>query len=121
MSLALTVQSVNHELRRKKLYLIATASGNYVTGGDTVNLQAITPALGQAADATVGYPGTIKHSEVCNNPDGYTSNLIPGATLATWKLQVFASDGTELAAGAYPAGVIATPFVFSIEGPKGQL
>lgn len=120
MALALTVQAVNHDLRTKKLYLIATPSGNYVTGGDTVNLQAITAALGQA-DATIGYPGKITHYEVCNAPDGYTSNLIPGATLATWKLQIFASDNTELAAGAYPAGIIATPFIFLIEGPKGRI
>ena len=120
MALALTVQTVNHELRTKRLYLIATASGNYVAGGDTVNLQAITPTISQM-DARIGYPGNIKHYEVCNAPDGYTSNLIPGATLATWKLQIFASDGTELAAGAYPALVIATPFIFMVEGPKGQL
>ena len=120
MALALTVQTVHHELRTKRLYLIATASGNYVTGGDTGNLQAITPNISQM-DARIGYPGNIKHSEVCNAPDGYTANLIPGATLATWKLQIFASDGTELAAGAYPALVIATPFIFMVEGPKGQL
>ena len=118
MSLALIVQTVNHELRTTKRYLIATASGNYVAGGDTVNLQAITLSLGQDLDGTIGYPGIIKHSEVCNCPDGYTANLIPGATLSTWKLQIFASDNTELAAGAYPAGIIATPFIFMVESPK---
>ena len=121
MSLALTLQTVNHDLRTKKIYLIATASGNYVAGGDTVNLQAITLHIGQSPSDTIGYPGTIKHSEVCNAPAGYTGILIPGATLATWKLQIWAADGTELAAGAYPALVIATPFIFMIEGPKGQL
>lgn len=121
MSLALTVQSVDHELRKKRLYLIATASGNYVTGGDTVNLNNITIALGQDLDSPIGYPGVISHSEVCNQPDGYTANLIPGATLATWKLQIFSADNTELGAGAYPAGIIATPFIFMMEGAKGKM
>lgn len=120
MAIALSTQTVRHELRIKKLYLLATASGNYVTGGDTVNLQAITPSLG-LADATVGYPGVIKHYEVCNAPSGYTANLIPGSTLATWKLQIFSTSNTELVAGAYPAGIIATPFVIVVEGPKGQI
>jgi hypothetical protein len=120
MSLALTTQTVHTDLRTKRLYLIATPSGNYVTGGDTVNLQAITPALGQL-EGTVGYPGNIKNYSVISAPDGYTANLIKGGTLATWKLQVFSASTAELAAAAYPAGVLAGTFVIEVEGPKGQL
>ena len=120
MALALTVQAVHHVLRTKQLYLIATPSGNYSTGGDTVNLQAITPTIGQM-DAKVGYPGTISESEVSSAPGGYTAVLIKGATLATWKLQIYSAAGAELAAGAYPAAITGGVFILFLEGPKGQL
>jgi hypothetical protein len=120
MAIALSVQTVHHDLRTKRLYLIATPTGNYTTGGDTVNLQAINAALGQA-DATVGYPGNIKNYSVISAPDGYTANLIKGATLATWKLQAFSASTAELAQAAYPAGVLAGTFVILVEGPKGQM
>jgi hypothetical protein len=120
MSLALTTQAVNNDLRSKRLYVIATASGAYTTGGDTVNLSAIKASLGQSG-ATIGYPGKISHAEVTNFPAGYTANLIPGSNLTNWKLQIYTSGGAELAAAAYPAAIIATPFVFEIEGPKGRI
>ena len=120
MALALTVQAVHHQLRTKQLYLIATPTGNYTTGGDTVNLQAITPGLGMA-DSTIGYPGTIKESEVSSTPQGYGALLVPGATLATWKLKIYSVAGTELAAGAYPAAITGGVFVLFLEGVKGQI
>ena len=118
--LALTVQAVQHALRSKQLYLIATPSGNYTTGGDTVNLQAITPSLG-LADATVGYPGVVNECEVSSAPGGYTAILITGATLATWKLKIYSAAGVELAAGAYPAAILAGVFILFLEGPKGRI
>jgi hypothetical protein len=120
MSLALTVQSVHHDLRTKRLYLIATPTGNYPAGGDTVNLQAITPALGQS-DATVGYPGKITNYEVVSAPDGYGALLVKGSTLANWLLQVFSTSNTPIATAAYPAGVLAGVFVIMVEGPKGLI
>lgn len=146
MALALTVQTVHHDLRTKRLYLIATPSGDYTTGGDTVDLQAITPSLGQS-DATIGYPGDIKNYSVVSCPAGYSAKLIKGATLATWLLKVFqvagftpagtnANDGppetftgtavpasplVEIPQAAYPADILADVFVIQVEGPKGQM
>jgi hypothetical protein len=120
MSLALTVQAVHHQLRTKQLYLIATPTGNYVTGGDTVNLQAITPRLGQE-DAQVGFPGIVKESEVSSAPAGYAAVLIPGTTLNNWKLKIYSVAGTELAAAAYPAAILAGVFILFLEGPKGRI
>jgi hypothetical protein len=97
--LALTVQSVNHELRTKRTYVIATPSGSYTPGGDTVNLQAITLALGMSASDAVGYPGVLNSYGLISAPAGYGGLLITGATLSTWGLQVF-----ETAAAA-PMGV----------------
>ena len=102
MSLALTSQTVHHALRTKRLYLIATPSASYVTGGDTVDLTSITQTIGQS-DAQVGYPGNIKNYAVVSAPAGYTAKLIKGATLATWKLKVFQ------VAGGTPAGTNSAP------------
>ena len=102
MSLALTTQTVHHALRTKRLYITATPSGNYVTGGDTVDLTSVTASLGQQ-DATVGWPGNIKNYQVVSAPPGYTAKLIKGATLATWKLKVFQN------AGFTPAGSNSAP------------
>ena len=102
MSLALTTQTVHHTLRTKQLYLIATPTQNYATGGDTVDLTSIAATLGQS-DATVGYPGNIKDYGVISCPAGYSAQLIPGTTLKNWKLKVFQN------AGFTPAGTIAIP------------
>ena len=107
MSLALSTQTVHTDLRTKRLYLIATPSGNYTTGGDTVNLTAITTAIGQSENGTVGYPGNIKDFAVISAPPGYVANLIKGATLATWKLQVFESTA---------AGTVAAPTITTATG-----
>ena len=121
MSIALTVQTVHHELRTKKLYLIATPSNNSVAAGDTVDLTKITNTLGQS-DANIGYPGTITNYEVVSAPDGYTATLVKGATLATWLLIVYSAANTPLPdATPYPAGVTGVPFILMVEGPKGRL
>lgn len=109
MALALTTQTVHTDLRTKRLYLIATPSGNYVTGGDTVDLTSITPALGQQ-NATVGYPGNIKDFAVISAPAGYTASLVKGTTLKNWKLQVLQS------AGGTPAGTISAPTITTLSG-----
>ena len=122
MSLALTVQVAHHTLRSKRVYIIATPSGNSVAAGDTVDLTKITLALGQSQDSAIGYPGNIKNYEVVSCPDGYTATLVKGATLATWLLIVYSAANTPLPdATPYPAGVAGVPFILMVEGPKGQL
>jgi hypothetical protein len=102
MSLALTTQTVVRSLRDKILYIILTPTGAYATGGDTVDLTSIVPALNQT-DATIGYPGNIKSYSVVSAPAGYQAKLIKGTTLKNWKLQVSQQGGGT------PAGTIAIP------------
>lgn len=103
MSTALTSQTVNHELRTKKLYLNAQASGNYTPGGDLLNLQAITLKVGQSADSAIGYPGQISQANVVSAPPGFSATLVKGATLSTWGLQVFETAAAE--PGGVPFGL----------------
>lgn len=121
-----TVKALRH-LRRKELIINITLSGNYVAGGDTVDFTTLTavPGLG---DAQVGFPGNIDLFEVISVPFGYSAVLIKGTALNNWKLKIEQTGAAvnsafaELAAAAYPAGLITPNFVqISISGPKGQI
>lgn len=89
-------------------------------GGDTVNLGAITLAVGQSSADTIGFPGSISNFEVISSPAGYPAMLVQGATLNTWKLRVFSAIDTELATGAYPADILSGVFILMVEGAKGK-
>lgn len=117
MALALTIKKVAKYLRDKELILAAVASGNYVPGGDTVNLTNIlNPNFVEGAN--VGFPGVIEDFSVEQMPAGYGGELIPGATLATWKLKITTTAGTELAAGAYPGAITGDTIYLRFKGPK---
>jgi len=120
MALALTALAVRHDLRTKELILKAVASGNYATGGDTVNLTSILNP-NNITNAVAGYPGRITEPIVKQFAGGYVAELIPGTTLANWKLKIFSAPATELAAGAYPAAITGDFFILGFKGPKGQL
>ena len=90
MSLALSTQTAHHRLRTKQLYIAAQASGNYIPGGDLVNLQSgIVNTIPGARDSTIGYPGVITDYSVISAPPGFSASLVKGASLSTWGLQVF--------------------------------
>lgn len=96
MSLALSTQTTHHDLRTKRLYLNAQASGNYIPGGDLLNLQSgIVNTTPGARDNTVGFPGKIDNYGVISAPAGFSANLVKGATLSTWGLQVFETGAAE--------------------------
>lgn len=126
MALALAVQKVNVDMREKEIVLKATASGNYATGGDTVNLTTITNPNFKT-NAVFGFPGDINEYEVLSCPTGYVAELIPGATLATWKLKFSATGAAlsgalgEIAAAAYPAAITGGTVIVRFKGPKLRL
>jgi hypothetical protein len=126
MSLAASAVAIPKHLRDKEMVLSLTPTGNYVNGGDTVNLTSIANPK-YLGNANVGFPGNIQIWEVINCPVGYSAKLIPGATLATWKLKVLqggAANSTpeaEIPAAAYPAAILADVFTIRLVGPKGQM
>ena len=120
MSLALTTQAVNHQLRTKQLYVNAQAGGSYVPGGDVLNLNNLNlnQKIGQS-DAGIGYPGNISDFAVISAPPGFSASLVKGATLSTWGLQVFQSAsespiGTPITLG--PLSAAATNSTFTANG-----
>lgn len=102
MALASTVTVVDITRRRKRKTIQVTPSGNYVAGGDTIDLTATT---NPSFLAGAGFGSVPKRYIACRAPGGYTAEYIPGATLATCKVKYYSAAGQELAAGAYPAAL----------------
>jgi hypothetical protein len=94
------------------VYAVATLtfSGNYVTGGDTLDFTQIANQL--PSDTIVQV-----FAESQNGNSGY---YIPvqGTTLNNWKLKAFLGGGTEISAGAYPASVTTDIVQLSITARK---
>lgn len=89
-----------------------TFSGSYATGGDTFDLTAITKPLGTSG-IPGGYSGaTIPLVIYIQGINGYSYSYVKGTTRANGKIKVSTTANTELAAGAYPAGVTGDTVVF---------
>ena len=84
----------------KKIWVVATVvlSGNYVSGGDTLNLAGIAPGVAKLPIMSDIQSLASTAAQALN-----TYTFVPGATLATCKMRCFIGAAAELAAGAYPA------------------
>jgi hypothetical protein len=93
-----------------------TPSGSYSTGGDTFSI-APSALADPNGKGVVNYPdvdilpsaapvveGNFGMTESGNSAN-ITTNVIVGTTQANYKLQIFV-NGTEVSAGAYPAGLL---------------
>ena len=102
MAIALAITDIDNS--GKSLYLTCTLtfSGNYSTGGDTIDFTTV---------AGKGYLGrTFQASKAplygaAYGTSGHSYGLIPGTTLANGKVKISTTAGTELGAGAYPAAI----------------
>jgi hypothetical protein len=94
------------------VYAIATLtfSGNYPTGGDTIDFTTVADKL----------PSTTviqAFAESQNGNSGYYI-AVQGSALNNWKLKAFNGGGTEITAGAYPASVTTDIVQLSITARK---
>jgi len=80
-------------------YAIGTLafSGNYVTGGDTLDFTTVADKLLSTQIIQV----------FADSQSGNAGYYVPvaGAALNNWKLKAFTGGGTEVSAGAYPVSV----------------
>jgi hypothetical protein len=84
------------------------ASGNYPNpGGDTANLNpsSWSDPNGKGLLGDPLNPTTVPPSIETENIGGYYAQFVPGTTLANGKIHFYASEGSELANGAYPAAI----------------
>jgi hypothetical protein len=96
------------------LYAIGTLtfSGNYPTGGDTLDFTQVTDKL----------PSTQIIQAFADSQNGNAGYYVPiaGTALNNWKLKAFSGGGTEVAAGAYPASVTTDIVQITITARKLQ-
>lgn len=120
MPLALKAIRQVNAVNALETYISVTASGNYPAGGDPCSLAAsniadpnlISPVLpGQNPNI----PPTVDQSSI----GGYTADLIQSSTLGGYKLKFWTSEGSELAAGAYPAAISGGTITLKVTAPKG--
>lgn len=94
------------------VYAVATLtfSGNYPTGGDTLDFTQVTNQL----------PSDTIIQVFAESQNGNSGYYIPiqGTALNNWKLKAFAGGGTEITAGAYPASVTSDIVQLSITARK---
>lgn len=103
MSAALALQFIDGTRRRSIKEYAVTFSGSYTAGGDTISFKAATNPNNEE-NANWGRMPTSY--AVKNFPAGYKAEIIPGTTLANWKLKIWDNAaGTELAASSYPGAL----------------
>jgi hypothetical protein len=95
-------------------YAIGTLafSGNYPTGGDTMDFTTVADKL----------PSTQIIQVFADSQNGNAGYYVPvaGSALNNWKLKCFAGGGTEITAGAYPASVTSDAVQITITARKLQ-
>ena len=100
MPITITLQPNNVDGSGSNLfYAIGTLSfsGNYPTGGDTLDFTQVADKL----------PSTQIIQVFADSQNGNGGYYVPvqGSALNNWKLKAFNGGGTELTAGAYPSSV----------------
>jgi hypothetical protein len=113
--MAISAKVIDADPSGKTLYVCATLtfSGNYTTGGDTLDL---TTLIGQQYLSKVAVFGKLPlYGFISGSTSGFLYSWIVGTTLSNGKVQITGQQPTsattgiialsELAAGAYPAGI----------------
>lgn len=100
MPITITILPINEDGSGDNFYYaIGTLafSGNYSTGGDTLDFTTVADKL----------PSTQLLQVFADSQNGNAGYYVPvqGSALNNWKLKCFTGGGTELSAGAYPASV----------------
>jgi hypothetical protein len=107
MALALQVVKVRHSRRGKSIVYKVVPSGNYPANGDTIDL---TAATNPNSIADANWEGNPQYGYVLNGWAGNDAELVPGATLATWKIKQYSAANTEFGNGsAYNAALTGNP------------
>ena len=89
-----------------------TFSGNYPTGGDTLDFTTVADKL----------PSTQIIQVFADSQNGNAGYYVPvqGTALNNWKLKAFTGGGAEVTAGAYPSSVTTDIVQLTITARKLQ-
>jgi hypothetical protein len=100
MAIQITLLPYNEDGSGTNLYYAVgtlTFSGNYTTGGDTIDFTTVADKL----------PSTQIIQASAESQNGNAGYYVPVASTAlnTWKLKCFTGGGAEISSGAYPSSV----------------
>lgn len=121
MAMAAALIALMNATRRIQAEYTITVSGNYATGGDTLNLTTATNLTAVPYEGPIEVPAVPpKLFEV--NCGGYYAQLkTPSpANLSSYLIQWFTPGGAEVAAGAYPAAILAGQLTMELSVTKGR-
>ena len=108
MALAMSITSVQAAGQQLRVTFKLAASGNYSTGGDTVNFATATQdPLFQGMIAAIEALGAPLYMSVQSNSGNIANLYFPvlGTGPTNNKLKIISAYNTELSAGPYPGGV----------------
>ena len=113
MAITISLSSLNVDSSASNfVYAIATLSfsGNYTTGGDTLDFTQVSNQL----------PSDTIVQVVAESQNGNSGYYVPiqGTALNNWMLKAFLGGGTEISAGAYPSSVTTDIVQLSITARK---
>ena len=113
MAITISLQPSNVDSSASNfVYAVAalTFSGNYVSGGDTLDFTQVASVL----------PSDTIVQAFAESQNGNSGYYIPvqGAALNNWKLKAFLGGGTEVTAGVYPSTVTTDIVQLSITARK---
>jgi hypothetical protein len=98
MALAITINDTDGGAQNFYVFGTLTASGNYSTGGDTLDFTTVASQLcASQAPIQVWIGGSTG--------DAYSFVRAASPTLANGKIKINTASNTELAAGVYPARI----------------
>lgn len=104
MTIASKAVALSRERQDTRRTVTLTFTGAYVAGGDTLDLTLINNSKG--VDGMKNFSRVPDFFEALNQPIAFQVQLIIGADNKTHKVKIWDEvAGTELAAGAYPAGL----------------
>lgn len=120
--MAITINVQNVDASGVVVWVTGTLifSGNYVTGGDTLDWTTAIPQVGQSGAATpsVSAPQQVMFDSQNGNAAYYVA--VQGNAPNNWKVKCFQGGGTEVSAGAYPASVTSDIVVFQAQFKRLQ-
>jgi hypothetical protein len=103
MPIASSISEVAKPVDKFLIWLALTFTGSYTVGGDTLDLTAVQNTAGHSVEGFFEPPNNI--GVFSENVGGYYCQVVPGATLNTYKVKLFSPGGLEFTAIAYPAAV----------------
>lgn len=118
MPLAITVIAIELGEDFDTISGTLTASGAYVTGGDTLDW---TTVAGAQVGTRIFMPAALPGPVFIGSSDGYGMGYVAGTTLANGKVKMTSSSNTEISASAYPSGISGdTNIYFTAKFPSRQ-